>query len=183
MLIDKIMSWLIVKRLSILNKEYIVIHNNNILWLVTSLTSSSPQVQRRLRESERTERALWHWSLTLQAKVTRTPIAIRPCRRPLNGGSGSVDAAAGATRLEAVARRAARQEGAGRQGGPGLQRPAAEGGRLLHPHLRRSDERPHHDPDPIQRGAGVCRATLKSPVCEIGLICDFCFRKTCIIPP
>lgn len=57
--------------------------------------------------------------------------------------------------MEAVGRRAAQETRAGCPSCTGLQRPAAEGGRDLHPHLRCSHERPHNEPNAARPGACV----------------------------
>lgn len=73
------------------------------------------QLQRRRRETEQTERALWHWSLSLQAKVTQacwffTHCNFRhrnvnlmwfcqtPCRCCMDGGCGSQSSAGNKSR-------------------------------------------------------------------------------------
>ncbi|KAE8298503.1 Serotransferrin [Larimichthys crocea] len=94
------------------------------------------KLQHRRREAKQTERALWHWSLTLQAKV-------------LYGWRLLVTGAAQETRAD----------------GPsctGLQGPAAEGGRDVHPHLRCSHERPHNEPNTTQPGAEIAQTCPES---------------------
>ena len=68
--------------------------------------------------------------------------------------------AAGAVRMEAVGHGAAQTTRAGGPSCTGLQRPAAEGRRDEHPHVRCSHERAHNEPNAAQPGAGGCGLTL-----------------------
>lgn len=65
--------------------------------------------------------------------------------------------------MEAAGHRAAQETRADGPSCTGLQGPAAEGGRDVHPHLRCSHERPHNEPNTTQPGAGGC-------IC----VCVFC---------
>lgn len=65
--------------------------------------------------------------------------------------------AAGVAWMEAVCHRAAQEARAGGQSGTGLQRPAAEGGRVVHPHICHSHERSHNKANATQpRASGLC---------------------------
>lgn len=61
---------------------------------------------------------------------------------------------AGVVWMEAVCHRAPQEAGAGSQSCPGLQRPPAEGGCDMHPHICCSHERTHNEPHAAQPRAG-----------------------------
>lgn len=58
--------------------------------------------------------------------------------------------------MEALGRGAAQQAGARSQSCAGIQRRTAEGGRDVHPHVRRAHERAHGESDAAQPGTGGC---------------------------
>lgn len=108
------------------------------------------QLQHRQREAKQTEQALWHWSLTLQAKVK---LASSLQMHSRNGAhriwrvlSLLSECAAGVVRVEDVGQRAAEKARTCSQSRTGLQRPAAEGGCLVHPHICCSHEWSHNRP-------------------------------------
>lgn len=122
---------------------------------------SREQLQHRRREAKQTERALWHWSLTLQAKVTLACTDVSHCNIEhwigefvLTRFSMVCESAAGVVWLEAAGHRAAQETRAGGQRCSGLQGPAAEGGRDMHPHVCCSHERSHNELNAAQPRAG-----------------------------
>lgn len=139
---------------------------------------SCKQLQHRRREAHQTEQALWLWSLTLQAKVmpaftflTSNQSEARSALQKLASHCWScLDSAlnsAGVVWVEAMGCRATQQARAGIQSGSGLQRPAAEGGRVVHPHICSAHEWAHNEPNAVQPGTSgwLCVFVLIFYIC------------------
>lgn len=88
--------------------------------------------------------------------------------------------AAGVVWMEAVGNRAAQEARAGSQSCTGLQRPAAEGRRDVHPHICRSHERSHNEPNATQpRASGfVCVFNKCHVISDIKFECNL-FNTAC----
>lgn len=87
---------------------------------------------------------------------------------------------AGVVRMEALGHRAAQETGAGGQSCTGLQRPAAEGGRDVHSHVRRSHERSHNKPNAAQPRAGGCLRVRLVNIVSLHLrIISLCLPVSC----